>query len=195
MDMNQNATTFTDNRDGETYRTIKVGNQIWMAENLRYKCEDSSAYNDDETRVKQHGRLYHWNSAAKAIPEGWRLPSNKDWFDLCNSLTDKIVEDEMCGDKYFIGIGKLLKSKTLWKKDKDFKREGIDSCGFTALPSGCYSSNTFAEFGTLADFWSADCCGKYAYHFFLYNFSDDFYYGKIWNGKFTACSIRCMKDA
>lgn len=195
MDMNQNTTAFTDTRDGEIYRTVKIGNQIWMAENLRYKCEGSCAYDNDETHVKQHGRLYHWKYAAKAVPEGWLLPSNKDWFELCKTLTSEPVENDVCEDKSIAGIGRLLKSKTLWEKDKDFECEGIDSCGFMALPSGCIGSYTFAEFGKMADFWSADGGKKYAFHFFLYNFSDDFYYGKTWNDSFTACSIRCVKDA
>ena len=195
MDMNQNTATFTDTRDGETYRTIKIGNQIWMAENLRYKCEGSCAYDNDETYVKQFGRLYHWKYAAKVVPEGWHLPSNEDWFKLCKTLTNEFVENNVCEDKSIAGVGRLLKSKTLWKKDKDFEREGIDSCGFTALPSGCYYSYAYAEFGRMADFWSADGCKKYAYHFLLYSFSDDFFYGKIWNDNSTACSIRCVKDA
>lgn len=195
MDTQTSTSIFTDSRNGETYKTIKIGNQIWMAENLRYKSEGSYAYDDNESLVKTHGRLYHWQNAISAIPEGWHLPSNKDWLRLCKTLTGKTVKDYIGKDQSIAGVGRLLKTKTLWEKDKDFDSEGIDACGFSALPSGCIGSYTFAEFGSLASFWSSNGGKKYAYHFFLYNFSDDLYYGRTWNDSFTASSIRCVKYA
>ena len=55
--------TFTDARDGETYRTIQIGNQVWMAENLRFKTDGSYAPNNDESNVAKFGRLYTWTKA------------------------------------------------------------------------------------------------------------------------------------
>ena len=55
--------TFTDARDGETYRTVKIGGQTWMAENLRFKADGCFAPDNDEANVKKFGRLYTWTTA------------------------------------------------------------------------------------------------------------------------------------
>ena len=115
--------TFTDARDGETYRTIQIGNQVWMAENLRFKTDGSYAPNNDESNVAKFGRLYTWTKAldipdeyaeqstAKDIemynkikdknykgiaPEGWHIPSNKEWEQLLSNLDAK-SDANSCG--------------------------------------------------------------------------------------------------
>ena len=104
---------FTDPRDGQTYRTVKIGNHTWMARNLNFKTDDSWCYGNVDSNCAKYGRLYTWDVAMKACPVGWYLPMDEDWHDLVG----------IAGDD----AGKL-KSKTGW--------DGTDAFGFSALPGG-----------------------------------------------------------
>ena len=127
---------FTDPRDGETYRTVKIGNRIWFAENLRHKCEGAQAYAggmgylclNGETppydwncdpNVKKYGLCYYWKFAEAAVPKGWRLPNNDDWRDLFNAVGAKCEMGEH-GAETYLGAALALKSKDDWEEDELF---------------------------------------------------------------------------
>lgn len=71
---------FVDERDGQKYRTVKIGDHIWTAQNLNFKTYDSSwCLYDEPINCNMYGRLYSFNSAISACPKGWHLPSKEEF--------------------------------------------------------------------------------------------------------------------
>lgn len=70
---------FRDERDGQSYRVVKMGDRFWFAENLRFSCPGSWCYEERPSSCAQFGRLYQWDAAVKACPRGWHLPSEDEW--------------------------------------------------------------------------------------------------------------------
>jgi len=78
--------TFIDDRDSATYKTIKIGNQVWMSENLKFNSENSSCPDFKERPCSKFGRFYTFDEALKACPNGWHLPDQNEWDILINNL-------------------------------------------------------------------------------------------------------------
>ena len=104
---------FTDLRDGKTYKTVKIGYQVWMAENLNYETDSSCCYEDKKFFCHKFGRLYSWNAAMQACPAGWHLPSDNEWKTLFEAVGGESVLDDMT-IRFYTTAGKKLKSSNGW---------------------------------------------------------------------------------
>lgn len=179
--------TVKDSRDGKIYRTVRIGSQIWMAENLNYdynvEFARSYCYNDDPKNCAKYGRLYTWYAAMDACPEGWYLPSNVEWDAL-----KKFVANSLFGGKTdAVGVGYVLKSTGGWGNGN-----GSDAFGFGALPGGDRSSGgTFFGILGYARFWSAS--EKGADNAYLQSLSNNRLV-MSYDRKSVAHSVRCVKD-
>ena len=201
--------SITDSRDGQTYKTVKIGSQIWMAENLNYKTENSWCGGGNGTAegdCSKYGRLYTWAAAMDSVgawskngkgcgygttcsptypvrgicPEGWHLPTEAEFETLFTAVGGKST------------AGKVLKSTTGWTTYSGITNE--DAFAFSALPAGGrYSGGSFSCEGDVAYFWSSteyygfDACLMYL----------DYCYGGAGlfdYNKYDGFSVRCLKD-
>ena len=203
--------TLTDERDGQTYKTVKIGDQWWMAENLNYAAleptawEDSSSfcYDNKPAHCKIYGRLYTWAAAvgksdgecgygkkcslpAKNVqgvcPDGWHLPSERDIIHLIRA-TDE-----------YSHVGTNLKAFTGWLGYGSGPGNGTDDYGFSGLPSGIKTFDADYRYeGIYTYFWSSTEID--AYHAHTMSLRPDRYLMLFDYTKFRAYSVRCLKDS
>ncbi len=176
--MAQETGSFTDARDGKTYKTVKIGNQTWMAENLAYKPSYMShwVYENNNVHVETYGYLYNWNTATKVCPTGWHLPSDAEWTTLSNFLGSNAV--------------KKLKAKNGWAENGN----GTDDFGFSALPGGyLHAPDKFFQLGKSGYWWSSTPKDTYnaLNRYMSYN-AEHQTAGNV--SKNNGYSVRCIKD-
>jgi len=165
----------SDDRDGQKYRTVKIGDQVWMADNLNYQTDKSWCYEDDESKCQQYGRLYAWSAAAASCPKGWHLPSKDEWAKLVAATESA-------------GASKRLKSKSGWG---DYG--GTDVYGFSALPGGLRGIfGGFSWGGLMGDWWTATDTGDAAYSRSLDHLGRVLDESRI--NKISGFSVRCLED-
>ncbi len=167
-----------DPRDGQTYRTVKIGNQVWMAENLNYAGVSSYCYDNEAANCQKYGRLYTWDVAMRACPAGWQLPSDSEW----GTLFETVGGENVAGLK--------LKSTSGWYGEDD----GSDEYGFSVLPAGGrYGVGDYSNADGLAYFWSSTESSSDACRWrFLYGHADVI---SDYNFKDYGYPVRCLRDS
>ncbi|WP_233134341.1 fibrobacter succinogenes major paralogous domain-containing protein [Fibrobacter intestinalis] len=168
-----------DPRDGKTYRTVEIGKQVWMAENLNYEMDGSYCYDNEATNCQKYGRLYTWAAAMQACPAGWHLPNNAEWKTLFKTVGSTSV------------AGKNLKSESGW----DGNGNGTDEYGFSVLPAGSRNGvGLYGYAGEDAIFWSSTegRSGGHAYHCYFHYVNENVH--SILLTKEFGFSVRCLRD-
>ena len=193
--------------DGYNYPVVQIGDQVWMAENLkttRYRNGDPIteqwAYNNDANNAAKYGRLYTWYAATDSrgiAPAGWHVPTDAEWTTLQNYLIANgyNYDGTTTGNK----IAKALAATTDWYTYTGTGAPGADltknnSSGFTALPGGYrYYGGAFYYVGSSGYWWcsteynSADTWCRNLYYYY-----DDL--SRNYDSKSCGFSVRCLRD-
>ena len=205
--------TMTDSRDKKVYKTVKIGAQTWMAENLNYV--DSSmtpsllnrswCYNNDSANCAVAGRLYTWAAAIDSVA----LYDGGNGVD-CGCRKTCTLSDTVYGicppgwhlptqaewDTLLTAVGgsstagTKLKSQTGWYSNGN----GTDTYGFSGLPVGIrYYNGDFYDANGYTGFWSATQHSSYAAYYMYLDFG--VYLADLYDdGKNFGFSVRCLKD-
>jgi uncharacterized protein (TIGR02145 family) len=162
--------TFTDSRDGKTYKWVRIGDQVWMAENLNYDAGSGCwCYDDNSRNCDQYGRLYNWETAKGACPDGWHLPSKSEFETLLSRYGG---EGEQAYTALISG----------------------GSSGFSALLGGFrYGIGKFSSLGRFGIFWSSsEGFSVRAWRLSMRSFSKSASVGRY--DKSWGFSVRCLQD-
>ena len=173
-----------DSRDGQKYKTVKIGDRWWLAKNLNYAADSSYCYNDEPDSCAIYGRLYPWTVAMQLdtiynklnvtytetikgahqgiCPDGWHIPSEEEW----NEMID--YADSHNGNE---GASASLRAKYSWIPDEEYEIKYIDRFGFAGLAAGAraekemresdcgyhtgYNDNIYCGIGNEAFFWTS----------------------------------------
>jgi uncharacterized protein (TIGR02145 family) len=184
--------------DGNNYKTIIIGTQTWMAENLKTtRYNDGTSimkftdlkdvvndtigafgwYNDDSiTYSKVYGAYYNWfatskhfNGSKNVCPINWHVPSNSEW---------SILVDYIGGENYGYKLKEIGTSKWI------APNSGTNITGFSAVPAGAYSWDNMGE----QEYWWTSTGMQF--RFITY----DVYITNLWTENYHGFSIRCLKD-
>jgi clan AA aspartic protease (TIGR02281 family) len=199
-----NAGTVSD-IDGQVYKTVKIGNQVWMAENLNVerfrngdliphaKTEEEwkkagenkqpawCYYDNDPANGKKYGKLYNWyavNDPRGLAPKGWHIPGDEEW----TTLIDYLGGESRAGAK--------MKSTSGWAENGNGNNKG----GFSGLPGGLrFSTGVFNYFNKNGYWWSSSEYYRYnAWNRNLNYFNNDI--NRNYNDLEKGLSVRCLRD-
>ena len=181
--------TFTDIRDNTAYKWVKINNQVWMAENLRFMLSSGSwSYANNPANSNTYGQLYDWRAAASACPPGWHLPSHDEWKSLESYLGQTGTDTAADQWKQDGTVGFKLKSATGWSGNGN----GVDAVKFTAMPAGFRDSDgTFSFLGEAARFWSRTPNGQVYWARYLLNDQNGIFWAV--RGADRGLSVRCIQ--
>ena len=192
-------------QEGNVYKTIVIGTQEWMAENLKtstyrngnaitnvtdnaqwfiLSTEAWASYNNDSQFYCPYGKLYNWYAVAdprNLCPAGWHVPSDTEWATLMNYLG---------GDSIAGGKMKTL-SAQYWNSPNT---NATNESGFSGIPSGYRNfDGTFGAIGFTGNWWTSSEINIYNswYHILFYNDNNS---QKYYSNKRYGASVRCLRD-
>ena len=194
--------------EGNVYRTVKIGDQTWLAENLRStqyqdgsKIETAFIPGDKQENLLRYGRLYNWHDVSderNICPVGWRGATDEDWKTLERTIgiSEQDVNAEgWRGDDDIAITLKQSQPNTLFKS---FDQARVNQHQFFARPAGVKEGSWYLTQGMYTEFWtSSDATDKSAYARTLAYSCWNTHKGEIRRAKLTKTymfSVRCVKE-
>ncbi len=185
----ENTGFFEDSRDNIAYTWVRVGNQTWMAENVRHATNSHIVPKVDQSEGSTAGYLYNYSDAKEICPPGWHLPSDAEWLDLERSIGLENSEINSLGDRTAGNPGIQLKSKEFWN-DEGF---GVDRYGLNIQPSGYVTQKgKVVKTATSSYFWTSSSTIFGILIRSLRSDSNGISRGLVGRHRFQ--SVRCLKD-
>jgi len=207
--------------DGNVYQTIIIGNQYWMAENLKVthyrngdpipNVTDNSHwtnlstgaycyYDNDPANEDTYGALYNWyavneDDSRGLAPAGWHVPTDDDWKELEMFLGMTQAQADDTGYRGTNEGSKLAGNASLWSNGDLINNAEFGTSGFTALPGGVryYDNGFFGGMSSCGWFWSSSEYGSYSAWYRLLGYSSS-EVGRSGYFEKGGVSIRCVRD-
>lgn len=192
--------------DGNEYKSVTIGNKIWMAENLNVshfrngdpipQVQDLNKwyrlttpawcyYENNTEEGKTYGKLYNWYAITDPrglAPEGWHIPSEEEFKQLSTALGGDAVS------------GEKLKAKTSWKSYSGSSANGNNNSGFNAIGAGNTSIMGFVNKNYITGYWTSSSQADLKSPIYFSLFGDGNYIFKNFGDNKDGFSIRCVKD-
>jgi uncharacterized protein (TIGR02145 family) len=188
----------TDARDGQTYKTVKLGDQTWLAQNLNYETDNSWCYEDDPANCETYGRLYDWETAKTACPADWHLPNDQEWATLIKYL-DPEADSNAVGVESEIAGG-MLKTKGTFEGGTGLwlspNTGATNSSGFSAVPGGArWEDGTYLVMHMHAIYWTSTEYDATSVWFRIFDYGlNSLYRDHSGVTKPMGLSVRCVMD-
>jgi len=204
--------------NGQTYKTVVIGTQIWMAENLNYNPNtgNSVCYDGLTSNCNKYGRLYDWSTAMNLqsscngencsvevlskhrgiCPPDWHIPNDADWDKLFHYVDGTSGTESLY---YYPTVGRYLKATSGWNRFiNGANGNGTDQFGFSALPGGCSIASSHGGVGSSSYWWSAterseSILRSYAYTRTMH-YGDEGAYRNDALKPDNLLSVRCLQD-
>lgn len=169
-----------DPRDGQTYKTIRLGGKTWLAENMNYRTDQSWCYGENPGNCRQYGRLYSLEAAKEAcsgLGAGWHLPSAEDWRNMTRLFGGSSVDSNDSGKSAFRAL------------------VSGGASGFNALLGGQRAdlTNQYEHLETGGSFWSSTPSDRSNLYYYFYKDKETLSEISLYRNAMGR-SCRCVKD-
>ena len=194
-------------REGNRYRTVQIGKQVWLAENLRTttfqdgsKIKTAFIPDDKDKNLLKYGRLYDWDDVSdkrNICPVGWRVATDKDWKELEKNIGMPEEDlDKMGWRGNDIGI--TLKESQPDTMLSTFDQSQVNKHNFSARPAGIKWKNWYFVQGMYSEFWTgSEATAEKAYNRTFAHSCWNWHKGEIYRSTLSKnymFSVRCIKN-